>query len=113
MNTQTNTSDTLESILALGSEYLRMPMSLGTDDDAAFNAMEFAQALYWHCVQNYDGMGSIEYWIQCNLGYKPSIMENGVSADNSIVDIYGDSTISYFIHEYFHRLNNIKFGSVA
>ena len=99
-NTQTST---LSSILELGSKYLGIPMEVPNDDndgsDAVGNAFDFADALYWHCVHNYNGMSSLEYWvrIQCKLEYKPSILANDVREDNSIIDIYGDDIMAGFI----------------
>ena len=111
----TQTQSALSNILELGSKYLGIPMEAPNDDndgsDAVCNAFDFVNALYWHCVNNYDGMNSIEYWIQCNLEYKPGASENGVYPDNSVVGLFGVCTMPYFIHEYFHKLAYIKFNS--
>jgi hypothetical protein len=97
----TQTQSALNNILELGSKYLGIPMEAPNDDndgsDAVCNAFDFADALYWHCVNNYNGIGSLEYWIHCNLEYKPSILANGVSEDNSIINNFCDGIIEEFI----------------
>lgn len=34
-------------------------------------------ALYWYCVNYHEGQGSDLYAIQCQLGYRPGVSENG------------------------------------
>jgi hypothetical protein len=61
---------------------------MSIDSITSENYFEAAQALHWYCVDNHSGQSSELYAIQCELGYTPSLSENGVSEDNASAFFY-------------------------
>jgi hypothetical protein len=85
----------------MGTQKFNVPMEAPNDDndgsDAVCNAFEFAEALYWHCVHNYDGMSSLEYLIHCNLEFTPSPFATDTNPENMFLTLFGDDCMMEFI----------------
>lgn len=48
------------------------------DRDTRFS---MARALYWYCVDTYNGMGDPKYACQCTLGYTPGPLERSPACE--------------------------------
>ena len=47
------------------------------------NYFDYAQAVYWFCVDYHGGQNSTLYSLQCKLGYKPSMNERAPDTEFS------------------------------